>query len=234
MALIYYADDEQEIREIVSAFLKNDGYQVRAFETGDLLLEAFHREPCDLVLLDLMMPGTDGMGVLAALRKSSRVPIILLTAKDTDSDYYSGLTLGSDDYIVKPFKPVILLAKIHALLRRVQFEKEEKAEKTQKDLRCGNLTYSWKKREFRAGERLLPLTPTEMRFLEYLMLHFQEAVSKETLLDEVWGLGRDLESRVADETNRRLRRKLTEAQADVYVQTVWGYGFKLTEKNEGV
>lgn len=87
MATIYYADDEQEIREIVSAFLRNDGYDVAAFENGDLLLAAFREKPCDLVLLDIVMPGTDGIGVLTALRAISTVPVILLTAKDTDSDY---------------------------------------------------------------------------------------------------------------------------------------------------
>lgn len=124
MATIYYADDEQEIREIVSAFLRNDGHEVVTFENGDLLLAAFQKSPCDLVLLDIMMPGTDGIGVLTALRSISTVPVILLTAKDTDSDYYTGLSLGSDDYITKPFKPMILSAKVHALLRRVQYESQ--------------------------------------------------------------------------------------------------------------
>ena len=124
MAVIFYAEDEKEIRDIVSAFLVNDGYEVVTFENGDLLLEEFKNRPCDLVLLDIMMPGTDGIGVLTALRAISKVPVIMLTAKDTDSDYYSGLSLGSDDYITKPFKPMILSAKIKALLRRIAYEKQ--------------------------------------------------------------------------------------------------------------
>lgn len=87
MAVIFYAEDEKEIRDIVSAFLVNDGYEVVTFENGDLLLEEFKNRPCDLVLLDIMMPGTDGIGVLTALRAISKVPVIMLTAKDTDSDY---------------------------------------------------------------------------------------------------------------------------------------------------
>ena len=232
MAVIYYAEDEQEIRDMVAAFLRNDSHTVETFATGDLLLSAFRRTPCDLVLLDIMMPGTDGIGVLTALRKISKVPVILLTAKDTDSDYYNGLALGSDDYITKPFKPMLLSAKVHALLRRVQFEKELPQQAAEGDLTCGNLSYSGKKHEFRAGTAPLRLTPTEMKFLRFMMAHFEEAVSKETLLDEIWGMDSELETRAADETNRRLRKKLTAAGANVYVQTVWGYGFKLTWKGE--
>lgn len=234
MAMIYYADDEQEIREIVSAFLRDGGYGVTAFENGDLLLAAFRQKPCDLVLLDIMMPGTDGIGVLTALRAVSTVPVILLTAKDSDSDYYSGLSLGSDDYVAKPFNPMILLAKIHALLRRVQYGEQAKAKPAAVSLRCGNLCYDARKREFSVDGAALNLTPTEMKFLEYMMNHFEESVSKSDLLDAVWGFKAEIESRAADETNRRLRKKLTAGGADVYVQTVWGYGFKLTKKGGDV
>lgn len=234
MAVIFYAEDEKEIRDIVSVFLVNDGYEVVTFENGDLLLEEFKKRPCDLVLLDIMMPGTDGIGVLTALRAISKVPVIMLTAKDTDSDYYSGLSLGSDDYITKPFKPMILSAKIKALLRRIEYEKQALPEQSSQNLECGNLRYSGKKHVFQVGQEILSLTPTEMRFLEYMMEHFEEAVSKDEILDEIWNMNYDVETRVADETNRRLRKKLTAAGADVYVQTVWGYGFKLTIKDKSV
>lgn len=234
MATIYYADDEQEIREIVTAFLRNDGHEVAAFENGDLLLAAFREKPCDLVLLDIMMPGTDGIGVLTALRAISTVPVILLTAKDTDSDYYNGLSLGSDDYITKPFKPMILSAKVHALLRRVQYGSQPKAGQDTADLCCGNLHFDSRKREFSVAGMPLRLTPTEMKFLAYMMKHFEGNISKIDLMDAVWDMDTEIESRAADETNRRLRKKLTAAGADVYVQTVWGYGFKLTKKDGGV
>lgn len=127
------------------------------------------RPPCDLVLLDIMMPGTDGIGVLTAIRAISTVPVILLTARDTDSDYYNGLCLGSDDYITKPFKPMILSAKVHALLRRVQYGNQTKAEQDTPDLCCGNLRFDGRKREFFAAGTPLRLTPTEMKFLAYMM-----------------------------------------------------------------
>lgn len=153
MAKIFLADDEKEIRDIVKTFLENDGYTVEAFSTGDLLFEAFQKKPCDLVLLDIMMPGSDGMEILQKIRAISTVPVILLTAKDTDSDLYNGLFLGSDDYLIKPFKPMILLAKINALLRRVQYEKNRLDAAAETDLVFGNLQYNARKKEFTVSVR---------------------------------------------------------------------------------
>ena len=234
MANIYLADDEKEIRDILSAFLKSDGHNVSAFETGDQLLACFKQSPCDLILLDIMMPGTDGIAILTALREISKVPVILVTAKDTDNDCYSGLALGSDDYIIKPFKPMLLSAKIKALLRRVEFESQAQAVISLPDdeLVCGNLSYSHKRHELFVNHQAVNLTPTETRFLTYMMQRFGEAVSRNDLLEAVWGMNFEIETRVADETNRRIRKKLTNAGANVYVQTVWGYGFKMTRKEE--
>jgi len=236
MSTIYFADDEKEIRDVVTSFLKNEGYEVKTFSNGDKLFTEFIKQPCDLVLLDIMMPETDGIGILTEIRNISKVPIILLTAKDTDSDYYSGLSLGSDDYITKPFKPIILLAKINALLRRVRFEQEIQSGfiKTDKELICGNLYFSELKHEVRVKDEVVNLTPTELRFLVYLMEHFNEAINKNKILDVIWDINYEVETRVADETNRRLRKKLTRAGADVYVETIWGYGFKLTNKSEEI
>lgn len=230
MADIYYADDEKELRDIVAVFLQNDGHTVTTFADGDALLAAFHARPCDLVLLDVMMPGTDGIGVLTALRQISTVPVILLTARDGDSDLYAGLALGSDDYITKPFKPMILTARVQALLRRVQFEQAAAPPLDAGNLVCGNLRYASKQRQFRVDGKDVPLTPTEARLLHFMMQHFDEAISRERLLKDVWDFSSEVESRVCDETNRRLRRKLNEAGADVALQTVWGYGFKLTQR----
>ena len=116
---IYLADDEKSIRELLHSFLASDGYTVRSFESGDALLEAFRQEPAELVILDIMMPGTDGLTVCRELRTLSDIPIILLTAKDSELDYVMGISQGSDDYLTKPFRPTILLMKVKALLRRV-------------------------------------------------------------------------------------------------------------------
>lgn len=232
MAKIFYADDEEEIRNVVGSFLKNEGHEVQTFATGDLLFDAFKDAECDLVILDIMMPGTDGIGILQKIRGISNVPVILLTARDTDIDFYNALALGGDDYLTKPFKPIILGAKINALLRRVRYETKSKESDISGDLVCGNVTYIPSRHEICVKGNPVPLTPTEMKYLIFMMQHFEEAVQKETLLDQIWGITCEIESRTVDETNRRLRKKLTASGADIYLQTVWGYGFKLTAKSE--
>jgi len=119
---IYIADDETDIRFIVRAFLENSGFTVEDFETGDLLLAAFSEHPSDLVILDVMMPGSNGFVICKEIRKISHVPIIMFTARDSDLDYATGLDLGSDDYLIKPFSPMALVMRIKALFRRIEFE----------------------------------------------------------------------------------------------------------------
>ena len=120
---IYIADDETTIRLAIKTFLENAGYTVEDFETGDLLLEAFAEKPADLVVLDVMMPGSNGFVVCKELRKTSHVPIIMLTARDSDLDYATGLDLGSDDYLVKPFSPMALTMRVKAIFRRMEFDR---------------------------------------------------------------------------------------------------------------
>ena len=120
--LIYIADDETNIRLGIKTFLESAGYCVEDFENGDLLLAAFAEKPADLVVLDVMMPGSNGFIVCKELRKTSTVPIIMLTARDSDLDYATGLDLGSDDYLTKPFSPMALTMRIKAIFRRIEFE----------------------------------------------------------------------------------------------------------------
>ena len=138
---IYLADDEKSIRELLHSFLASDGYTVRSFENGDALLEAFRQEPAELVILDIMMPGTDGLAVCRELRSVSDIPIILLTAKDSELDYVMGISQGSDDYLTKPFRPTILLMKVKALLRRVEMDRGKTAA-AEDELHYGDIRYS--------------------------------------------------------------------------------------------
>ena len=128
---IYIADDETNIRLAIKTFLENSGYEAEDFETGDLLLEAFSKSPADLVILDVMMPGSNGFVVCKEIRKKSRVPIIMLTARDSDLDYATGLDLGSDDYLTKPFSPMALTMRIKAIFRRMDFEHQTHIEREQ-------------------------------------------------------------------------------------------------------
>jgi len=121
---IYIADDEANIRLAIKKFLENAGYVVEDFESGDLLLEAFSKSPCDLVVLDVMMPGSNGFVVCKELRKISHAPIIMLTARDSDLDYATGLDLGCDDYLIKPFSPMALVMRVKAIFRRMEFDRQ--------------------------------------------------------------------------------------------------------------
>ena len=224
---IYIADDEDNIRQVVRTFLTSDGYQVEDFPTGDLLLERFRQEPCDLVILDVMMPGSDGFAVCTALRGISTVPIIMLTARDSENDYAMGLGLGSDDYITKPFSAMALLMRVRAIFRRIDFESQKNALPAQKEISAGRLTLDDDKRRILNGESVLPLTPTEYEVLKYLMLRKDQAVSREELLNEVWGFQTAVETRATDDTVRRLRQKLD--GSGVVISAVWGFGFRLEE-----
>jgi len=121
---IYIADDEATIRHAIKTFLESAGYDVEDFETGDLLLSAFTENPADLVVLDVMMPGANGFIICKELRKISHVPIIMLTARDSDLDYATALDLGSDDYLIKPFSPMALTMRIKAIFRRIEYERQ--------------------------------------------------------------------------------------------------------------
>ena len=119
---IYIADDEKNIRTAIRQFLENSGYIVEDFENGDALLETFTKTPADLVILDVMMPGSNGFVICKKIRKISRVPVIMLTARDSDLDYATGLDLGSDDYLTKPFSPMALTMRVKALFRRMEYD----------------------------------------------------------------------------------------------------------------
>ena len=222
---IYLADDEKSIRELLHSFLTSGGYTVRSFENGDALLEAFHQEPAELVILDIMMPGTDGLTVCRELRSVSDIPIILLTAKDSELDYVMGISQGSDDYLTKPFRPTILLMKVKALLRRVEMDRGKTT--AEDELHYVDIRYSATENAVFCGSTIVALTQTELRLLSYMMKQPEKAYSREELLSAVWGFGSEVETRVTDETLRRIRKKLLQAGSTVSVSTIWGFGYKL-------
>lgn len=198
---------------------------MRSFESGDALLEAFRQEPAELVILDIMMPGTDGLTVYRELRAVSDIPIILLTAKDSELDYVMGISQGSDDYLTKPFRPTILLMKVKALLRRVEMDRGKTA--AEDELHYGDIRYSATENAIFYGASPVSLTQTELRLLSYMMKQPEKAYSREELLSAVWGFDSEVETRVTDETLRRIRKKLLQAGSTVSVSTIWGFGYKL-------
>lgn len=224
---IYIADDDDEIRQVVSTFLASDGYEVEDFPTGDLLFERFSQEPCDLVILDVMMPGSDGFKICTELRKISTVPIIMLTARDSENDYAMGLGLGSDDYITKPFSAMALLMRVRAIFRRIVYESQKHSAEEPASVSVGGLELDEASRHIVHEGKPLALTPTEYEVLKYLMLRKGQAVSRDELLNAVWGFDTAVETRATDDTVRRLRQKI--GGCGVTIAAVWGFGFRLEE-----
>ncbi|MCL2188204.1 MAG: response regulator transcription factor [Defluviitaleaceae bacterium] len=225
--LIYIAEDEKNIRYLVRSYLEKEGYRVQAFENGDQLYEAFKAAPCDLVVLDIMMPGSSGFIVCTKIRAISPVPIIMLTARDTDEDYISGISLGSDDYFTKPFSPVKLIMRVKAMLRRVAMDT---AEKTDTRIHFADITLYPEKYAAFCGETQLNLTNTEFSLLAYLLANQDRAISREELLNKIWGYDNAVETRATDATVKRLRKKLADLQSTTVIETIWGHGFRLTER----
>lgn len=226
---IYIADDERNIRDLIKSFLESDGYEVSAFETGDELKAAFDEKPADLVILDIMMPGTDGLTVCKQLREESSVPIIILTAKDSEYDYVHGITIGSDDYLTKPFRPTALLMRVRSLLRRMDMnEKSDHTSKaSEEDTGIGDLTFSSSRNEILCSGKPIKLTRTELKMLSYMMKNPDKAYSRDELLEAIWGFDTKVETRVTDETLRRIRKQLSACESNVSVKTMWGFGYRI-------
>ncbi len=223
--LIYAADDEENIRDILKSFLEGADFEVEVFLTGDDLFSRFKQKSSDLVILDIMMPGNDGLTICKKIREISKVPIIILTAKEGEMDYVSGITFGGDDYLVKPFRPSLLVMRIKALFRRIEMERD----KDEKQLSFGDLTYTSKKHAIYCNENDLGLTLNEMALLKYMMQHHDRAISRDELLKEVWGISAEIETRVTDETVRRVRKKMKTANSSTSIRSLWGYGYKLED-----
>ena len=226
---IYVADDEQNIRDLIYLFLSNEGFEVIAFSNGDRLLEAFLQKPADMVILDIMMPGTDGLSLCTQIRSRSNALIIIVSARDSEIDRITGITLGSDDYMTKPFSPMELVARAKALFRRLELNTGGVSEKMLTD---GNLKINTATREAEINDIPFDMTPTELALMVYLLQNKTRAVSREELLKNVWKFDFDADTRATDDVVKRLRKKLTALGATVKIDSVWGYGFKLCREEE--
>lgn len=223
---VYLADDEKNIRELMELFLSQEGFSVRTFSDGDALLAACRHSLPDLIILDIMMPGTDGFQICSQLRQENPdLPIIIVSAKDSPFDRVTGLTLGSDDYLIKPFLPQELVARVRALLRRSY--RASKTAGISEELTFGALTLSPALRTAALNHEPLSLTPTEFDFLSYMITHQERAVSREELLQTLWNMDWQADTRAADDLVKRLRRKLRAKQSTIRIETVWGFGFRL-------
>lgn len=228
--VIYIADDDDNIRNLLKSFLEREGYIIYGFPTGDDLLKRFITNPCDLIILDVMMPGRDGFFILTEIRKISNVPIIMLTARDSDADYIEGLNLGSDDYFTKPFSPIKLVTKVKSIFARLEAVNSINNDASDSELTFADIVINRKTKSATLKGKELSLTPNEYTLLTYLMINSDRAVPRVELLDKIWGYETEIETRVADDTVKRLRKKI--ADSDAKISTVWGYGFRLTTNSD--
>lgn len=229
---IYVADDEKNICFLIRNFLEREGYEVRCFYDGESVLKACEEEMPDLLVLDIMMPGIDGLSVCTKIRKNSNVPIIIVSAKDSPLDRINGITLGSDDYMIKPFLPLELVARVKAMFRRLDSFRGDAPEEPDM-LACGNIKLYPLRREARIRGKEFSLTPLEFDFLSYMFTKSEHAASRDELLRALWKVdSREVDTRAVDDMVKRLRRKLKEQESNVRIETVWGYGFRLATGGE--
>ena len=216
-------EDDERIRAAVKLALEDEGWSVEESESGEDALERFARTPCDVVLIDIMLPGMDGFEVCRSIRRTSDVPIVMVTARDDTHDIVAGLEAGADDYLTKPFAPKELSARIRALLRRVR-----SSDSSATHLRFGDLEIIPDEGVVRRGTDEVHLTKTEFRLLCELASGPGRVFSREVLLERVWGYGYFGDGRLVDVHVRRLRTKIEVDPANPrHVVTVRGLGYKL-------
>jgi two-component system OmpR family response regulator len=226
--LIYIADDEKKIQDLIKMFLKKEGYDVEIFSDGSTLLEAFKKKPADMLILDIMMPKLDGLTLCSEIRKESNVPIIIISAKDSEGDKIAGLTLGSDDYMTKPFSPVELVLRVNSIFRRMEFQN---VESTKEDIiNVLDITIYPEGRSATCSGKDLKLTPMEFSLLLYLAKRVNKGISREELLNRVWGYESEVDTRATDDMIKRIRKKLIDLGSVLKIETLWGFGFMISNK----
>lgn len=223
-ARVLVIEDDEQILKFLKRGLAYEGYEVDTAIDGPSGLTIARDNPPDLVVLDLMLPGMDGLEVCRRLRAGGPVPILILTAKDTVTDRIQGLDMGADDYMVKPFELDELLARIRALLRRAQPAQPQ-------ILRFADLTLDTGARQAKRGERVISLTAKEYELLELFMRNPRQVLDRDTIFDRVWGYDFGGASNIIEVYVRYLRQKLEEGGAPRLIHTVRGMGYVLRESN---
>jgi two-component system, OmpR family, alkaline phosphatase synthesis response regulator PhoP len=219
---ILVVEDESSIASFVALYLKNAGYVVRTAASGGDALNQVANEMPSLIVLDLMLPDIDGIEVTKRIRQTSDVPILMLTARDEDVDKIIGLEVGADDYLTKPFNPRELVARVKSILRRATPDRRDLESET---IDHGNLHVDAGRREVKVGEEEIQLAPKEFDLLWELLDHRGLVLTRDQLLERVWGYTFAGDTRTVDVHVRQLRRKLGDASPIV---TVWGVGYKVS------
>ena len=232
MTRMLIADDTEAIVQILESYAKKEGYEVTVAHDGSQALSLAQQEDFDIILLDVMMPKMDGFTVVREIRKDSNVPILMITARGEDFERIMGLDIGADDYIVKPFSPGEVMARVKAILRRLDRASADSAN----HLRIANLTVDLDEYSVQVDETKINLTKKEIDLLWTLASHPGRAFSRENLLNQCWGYNYYGDSRTVDSHMTRLRTKLDSVDHPLWtLKTIWGVGYKFeTAKEETV
>lgn len=219
---VLIVDDDEHIVELIKIYMDKEGFETVTANNGKKAVELFKSEAPAIVILDVMMPEMDGWQVCREIRRVSNIPIIMLTAKGETFDKVLGLELGADDYMVKPFEPKELIARVKAVLRRSD-TKETSAEK---EIVFPNLTINLSNYELKINGNIVEVPPKELELLYFLASNPNRVFTREQLLEEVWGFDYFGDSRTVDVHIKRLREKLEGVESNWQLKTVWGVGYK--------
>lgn len=225
---VMICDDNETVHQALQLYLKEAGFQVLSAYDGIAALDMIKTHKVDLVILDIMMPKLFGTEVCRQIRKTSDLPIIILSAKVDESDRIVGLELGADDYVTKPFSPKEVVTRVRTVLRRTRPSQRQAS----MDLRLGKLRLNLKAYEVHIGDEPVKMTPREVELLAFLMKHTSEVVSREQILDAVWGYDYYGDVRAVDTLLARIRGKLPEKKSDVTFRTIYGVGYMIEERHE--
>ncbi len=225
---ILVVDDDRNINELVTLYFTKEGYEVESVMKGNEALAAFHEFKPDLIILDLMLPGMDGYDITREIRKESRVPIIMLTARGETLDKVVGLELGADDYVQKPFEPKELVARVKAVLRRTEKNGDSDEEVLPERIEYPGLVVDKGSYTVEINGTVVEMPPKELELLFFLASHPNRVYTREQLLGNVWGYDFFGESRTVDVHVKRIREKIDAAGGDLpwAIKTVWGVGYK--------
>lgn len=225
---VMICDDNETVHQTLQLYLKEAGFQVLSAYDGIAALDMIKTHKVDLVILDIMMPKLFGTEVCRQIRKTSDLPIIILSAKVDESDRIVGLELGADDYVTKPFSPKEVVTRVRTVLRRTRPSQR----KASMDLQLGKLRLNLKAYEVHIGDEPVKMTPREVELLAFLMKHASEVVSREQILDAVWGYDYYGDVRAVDTLLARIRGKLPEKRSGVTFRTIYGVGYMIEERHE--
>lgn len=226
---IFVVDDDLNICELLKLYLENEGYMVYVANDGQAAVDMFNEKSPDLVLLDIMLPKIDGWQVCREMRKTSSVPIIMLTAKGETFDKVLGLELGADDYVTKPFDSKEVMARIKAVLRRTKGESENSASE-KKIVKYDKLEINIENYELKVDGKVIDTPPKELELIYHFASNPNRVYTRDQLLDEVWGFDYYGDSRTVDVHVKRLREKLEGVSDKWSLKTVWGVGYKFETK----